>query len=212
MKKVLITGASRGLGLELTRIFRDNRYQLVLHARENELPEIDGATYFYGDFGNRNSINELFEKIYDQSIDIFINNAAYYQNKPFGEVSVDELDYILTTDMVVPALLIKKLWPLSLLVNINSLAGKNGSYGEAGYCASKFGLRGLSESLDRDVTEAGGRVIDVYLGAMNTDMTKQRPDQDKLIDPKEAAETIFELCKARNTLQIREAVIKRTKY
>jgi len=212
MKKVLITGASRGLGHELAKVFHDNRYELVLHARKNEIPRIDGAEYVYGDFGNRDNVKDLFKKIYDQNIDIFINNAAAYENKKFKNLSEAELDYILATNLVIPSLLIKKLWPLSLLVNINSLAGKTASNGESGYCASKFGIRGLSESLNIDVSEAGGRIVDVYLGAMATDMTKNREDHDKLIDPAEAAKTIFELCKARETLQIREFTITRTRY
>lgn len=212
MKKVLITGASRGLGYELSKIFSENGYHLFLHGNKNKLPDIVGSNCYYCDFSKKEYLNDFAEWGKRNKVDIFINNAAVYLKEPFDKTSVNDLEHILNVNFMVPAILIKMLWPVNLLVNINSLGGKSASNGEAGYCASKFGLRGFSQSLDRDASAVGGRIIDVYLGAMQTDMTKHRENYEKLIDPEEAAQTIFEVCKARKTLQIRELTITRLNY
>lgn len=209
MKKVLITGASRGLGLEMAKIFHENRYELILHSREREIPKFDGAKYIYRDL----SVIGIPDRVLCvEDIDIFINNASSYINGKLENIDACDIEEIINASLLAPALIIKELWPLELIVNINSLAGKTASYGESIYCASKFGLRGFSESITRDASEAGGRIVDVYLGAMKTDMTKYREDHDKLINPTEAAKIIFEICKARETLQIRELTITRTNY
>lgn len=212
MKTALITGASRGLGLELTRIFARNGYQLYLHANSRKLPNIKGAKVIYGDLERKKTISSIVNKVGKTKLDVFVNNAAIYQSSPFAELLPQDLLKILEVNLVAPALLINRLWPIVLLVNINSLAGKQGSFGESGYCSSKHGLRGLSQSLSIDATAAGGRIMDVYLGAMKTDMTKGRKSREKFIDPKEAAQTIFKLCEEHKSLQIRELTITRTKY
>jgi 3-oxoacyl-[acyl-carrier protein] reductase len=211
-KTALITGASRGLGLELARLFARNGYQLYLHANSKRLPNIKNAKMVYGDLERKTTTSAIINKVGKDKLDIFINNAAIYQSSPFAELSHIDLVKILNVNLVAPALLINRLWPIGLLVNINSLAGKQGSFGEAGYCASKHGLRGLSQSISIDATAAGGRIMDVYLGAMQTDMTKGRDSREKFIDPKEAAQTIFKVCDEKKTLQIRELTIARTKY
>lgn len=211
METVLITGASRGFGLEIARLFSRSGCRLFLHSRVSEIPEFTGAEYLHGDLSRRGAVSDIADRI-GSHVDIFINNAGIYQNKPFSETSAMDFLRIMEVNLIAPALLIKTLWPIGLLVNINSVAGKQGSPGESGYCASKHGLRGLSTSLDYDTTASGGRIMDVYLGAMKTDMTIDREGRSKFIDPVEAADTVFNLCQKKDTMQVRELTISRTQY
>jgi short-subunit dehydrogenase len=99
-----------------------------------------------------------------------------------------------------------------VIININSLAGKSDSPGEAVYAASKHGLRGFSSCLQYDATRDGVTVLDVYLGGMQTDMTKGREGWGKLINPAKAADVIYSLGRKVSTLRITEAEIRRRRY
>jgi len=99
-----------------------------------------------------------------------------------------------------------------LIININSLAGKSGSNGESAYCASKHALRGFSSSIQFDATKYGIRVIDVYLGAVQTDMTKGRKDQEKFILPEDVAKSIFNVSKNYKSMRVTELNLNRSIY
>lgn len=224
MKTVLITGASRGLGKALVEIFTsknhnflgpDNDYRLILHCKESELPKPMGieCDVVKGDLILDDTISSLAE--YD--IDILINNAGIYINKPFAETTEDDFREIIDINLLTPILLTKALWPTlkknsGLVININSMAGKQGGQGETAYCASKHGLRGFSSALQFDATRDGIRIIDVFLGAMQTDMAKGRKNFDKLISPSEIAKVIFNLCENYQSLRVTEIDINRRKY
>ena len=137
---------------------------------------------------------------------------------PFLETSMEEFRNVIETNFMSVVSLTYALFPImqakesGLIININSLAGKNGSDGESAYCASKHALRGFSSSLQFDATKYGIRVIDVYLGVMHTNMTKNRKNREKFILTQEAAKSIFELSSTYKTLRLTEINISRSIY
>lgn len=228
MKTVFITGASRGLGKALAEIFADNNhnllgpddaYRLILHCKNSELQKPIGIECHIvnGDLVLDGEIQKLASVAERRDIDILINNAGIYCNKPFSEMSEDDFRETIKTNLLAPMFLTRALWPAlkkksGLIININSHAGKSGTNGETAYCASKHGLRGFSSALQFDATKDGIRIIDVFLGAMKTDMTKGRENFDKLINPAEAAKAIFNLCENYQSLRITEIDISRRNY
>jgi NADP-dependent 3-hydroxy acid dehydrogenase YdfG len=68
------------------------------------------------------------------------------------------------------------------------------------------------DSIRPEVTKYGIRILDVYLGAMNTQMTNGRPNQELLMDPKEVAKVIVGNCGLHESLSVNELTIRRTKY
>jgi len=121
------------------------------------------------------------------------------------------------TNLIAPMLLIKRVsWMFKLewggvIININSAAGKQPNPIESVYCASKHGLRGFTSSLQCGVSK-NAQIIDVYLGAMKTDMTSGREDFNDFIDPSDAAQAIFALSENYKSLKIKEITIARKNY
>ena len=226
-KTVLITGSSKGLGESLAVIFSKNKYNIILHGRDIvKLEEIKKQILYedilcdvvVGDILDNSTLTELARLSDSRDIDVFINNAAVYLRKPFNETSEDEIRNILDTNLITPIILTKKLFPIferkksGLILTINSFAGKNSGDGESIYCASKHGLKGFMGSLQFDANRSGVRVVDVYLGAMNTQMIKGRKDVEKCIDTSEAAKLIYNLCADYKSIRISEVDLLRRLY
>lgn len=223
-KTVLITGASRGLGHCLAEEFRSLGFDfdVILHSKEQEITVAHNdqivKAVIKGDLQFKSTTTRLVEATEKNDIDILINNAGIYCQGSLKETSIDAYWEIIKVNLMAQINLIKSIWPIfvkkqsGLIININSTAGKYGSNGESAYCASKHGLRGFSSSLRREAGENGIRIIDVYLGAMKTDMSKHRQDWDNLIEPTEAARVIVGLCENYESLNVSEITIARMKY
>lgn len=204
-KTVLITGASRGLGEQIFIKFAESGYNLILHSKER-IPVIEqiepcgvSIDMIQGDLKDLTVLLELSNIAKEKDIDIFINNAGVYSNEYFDEESYLDISNIIATNLTSQIQLLSKLWPIfvnresGIIVNINSMAGKIANENESVYCASKFGARGFFESIQRQAPN-GVDIINVYCGAMKTDMTKGRKDRELLIDPIEVADAIVTLC------------------
>ena len=202
MKTALITGTTRGLGKFLAETFLKRNWRVLTN---------------HHDLREEKTINGLVKDAEVCEIEILINNAARYINNPYTEMKEVDLYQLAEINLMVPMILTKRLWSVlkrnkGMIVNINSLAGIQGSNGESIYCASKHGLKGFSDSIQFDATVDGIRVVNVFLGAMQTDITRHREDFDNLIDPCEVADVIYELCKNRKSLRITDITICRRNY
>ena len=227
MSRILITGSSKGLGESLAQIFAENKYDVILHGRDEEsLAHVKSKVLNHnvdcdvvvGDLVEKDTIRKIQIISEKKGIDVLINNAGIYLNKPFLETSMEEFRKVIETNFMAVVSLTYALFPImqskgsGLIININSLAGKNGSDGEAAYCASKHALRGFSSSLQFDATKYGIRIIDVYLGAMQTRMTEKRENHDRLIKPDQASEMIINICENYDSLRATEIDLMRANY
>lgn len=234
-KKVLITGASRGLGKELAFVFANNDYDLVLHSKNNPLPVVyrnfrfDRSNTFvkydsvHGDIQNLKTVDELVKISKEKEIGVFINNAAIYTKGLISDISAERCHEILNVNLISPIFLIKGIWEVfkkrgsGIIININSVAGKSGSSGESIYSASKHGLAGFLKCLQFESVSCNIQIIDVYLGGMKTQMTCSRKDVEKLMSPYEAAKCIYSACLSDDvvtckTTRISEITINRRIY
>lgn len=219
MPIVMITGSSRGLGWELANKFSDGGYEVILHSRGSVYPMgmVFGGVVV-GDLSEASTIEALAIVAHDRKIDILINNAGEYLSGNIDELSYDATAKIVGVNLLAPILLTMAVWPvlkrsqLGMVINISSLAGQGGGPGESVYSATKAGLSAFSNTLQFDATRDGIRVIDVLLGSMVTDMTEGRLSREKFVDPAEAADVIFNLCKEFKTLRATTIEIKRRIY
>jgi len=228
-RKVLITGASGGLGKSLSLEFAASGDDVLITGRNiaelefikksiDNMPVHPQCEIIVGDITSSNTIQRLRDKAFEMDIDTLINCAGIYAAGLFSDMSMVEIRQMIDINLMAPIELTKKIFPLfmknkdGLIININSIAGKLPNGIEAAYCASKHGLRGFSNSLKFEASMNNIKIIDVYLGAMKTRITDNRPNQNKLIEPSEAAETIYNLTKDCRTLRIPEIEIVRSRY
>ena len=94
------------------------------------------------------------------------------------------------------------------IININSVAGLYPSANESIYCASKFGLKGFSKSIQLEAVGTGIEVTDVYLGGVQTRMTQHRDNYDELMIPEDIAECIIDLANTK-TFYVNEITLRR---
>jgi short-subunit dehydrogenase len=216
MGAVLITGAGGGLGKALAVLFAIEGRDLVLHWRNSEPPRISGprCAIVRGDLRDEETLGKLARTGASMKVDTLVNNAGIHGSWPFEDTSLDDIEDIVAVNLVAPVKLTRMVWPTlkangGLVVNINSLAGRDGGDGEAAYSASKGGLRGFSKALRFDAIRDRVRVLDVYLGAMKTDMSRYRKDWDRMIEPSDAARVIVGLTTRRPSTIVSEVVIHR---
>ena len=106
-------------------------------------------------------------------VNILVNNAGLFQLVPFAETSVELFDRILAVNLRGAFLCCRAAWPhlqknSGQIANVSSVAGVGGYVGSAAYCASKFGLNGLSEVLALEGEPHGVRVFAVCPGSVDT--------------------------------------------
>ena len=196
-KSVLITGASGSLGSELVKKYIEYGYFVVLHSRNKKTSSIQ--------------INGHIKK----KVDIVINNAGIYLNKPFVKNSTKEiLDMFYVnffSNVFILQKLISKINKKLLIININSAAGLNGSANESIYSASKHAMKGFYESLDKEYFGKKIDVLNVYPGAFKSKITKKRKTFNDLMKPNEIANVIFEASRDYSSLKITSLNLIRNK-
>jgi short-subunit dehydrogenase len=170
--RVLVTGATGGLGQAIARALAARGATLVLTGRRTDvlepLAEEVGGVAIASDLADPASIDTLLDEAGD--IDILVANAALPGSGPVLEYTVDEIDRALNVNLRAPMLLSRALGQRLVqrgaghLVFISSLSGKAASPGAGVYCATKFGMRGFALSLREDLVGTGVGVSLVYPG------------------------------------------------
>ena len=168
---ILITGCSSGLGQALfNRVWEDDTLTPFAHYRK----EHGDPHALIGDITDSDFPEKLDNHIRKYKIDCFINNAGIYQ----GDIIDTNLGSQIRMLQVVYKYFLER--EKGRIININSVAGLYPSANESIYCASKFGLKGFSKSIQLEAVGTGIEVTDVYLGGVQTRMTQGRDNYDDL--------------------------------
>ena len=177
----LITGCSRGIGLELVKLLAQNGHRVLAVSRN--IQSLQGiheqVIPFALDLSQSGFEQSLLAKLNAITMrpDCIINNAGYLVNKPLSKLSADDFDSMFQVNMKVPFLLLQALSELlpsgSHVVNIGSMGGFQGSSkcpGLSLYSASKAALAVFSECLAEEWKDKGVKVNCLALGAAQTEM------------------------------------------
>lgn len=205
MKKVLITGAGRGIGLELTKQFlsQDGFYVIALSRNISALQKIESsqlqAISFDLTSADFSELEQALDKI--DSIDIIINNAGLLINKSFTELNQTDWQRSMDVNVFGPVKLIQSCLPKlekavnAHVLNISSMGGFQGASkfpGLSAYSSSKAALACLTECLAEEFKNEGIIFNCLSLGAVNTDMLQQAfPGYKAPLESHEIADFIF---------------------
>lgn len=208
---IAITGASSGIGRALAEALAPRGVRLALMARSgNVLNELDtelrsaGAGDVLvraGDVGDPETTSSWIASMLDRwgRIDALVNNAGIGIMKPIADLTDEDWNTTLATNVSGPFRLIRTALPAMRaaggghIINISSIAGEVGFAGGGAYCASKFALQGLSECLMQEVRKEGVKVTIVGPGSVDTRFDAKDPTKDTSwkISPEEIARTII---------------------
>lgn len=188
MQRILITGASRGIGRAIAEQLAEPDTRLLLQGRDMAALENTAAVVtakgaqtelLRFDLGRRDEVFELLKKLDSTPIDIFINNAGVGMVAPLEQVTQEDWDLTVAVNITAPFLLCQRLVPQmkagASIVNILSGAAKIGFPGWTSYCMSKFAMDGFAKALREELRPRGIRVINIYPGATDTDIWDQVP-------------------------------------
>ena len=179
--RVLITGASRGIGEVTARVFAEAGARVALVARSEEplaklAAELGGDAY-PADLTDATALASLFDRVEsDGPVDVLVNNAGVAPAARFVDTDAAAIDALFRLNLLAPAELCRqalaRMVPRSRghVVNISSLAGVSAVPGLASYSASKAGLSQLSAALRAEVKGLGIGITLVELGPVVTDM------------------------------------------
>lgn len=207
-KVALITGASRGIGLAIARTLGRLGARLSLCARDEKklasaAAELQrqgaSALAIPADVTRPSDISALIEKT-ERSlgpIEILVNNAGVGYFGPTHLADESDWDAVLDTNLKSVFLLSKAVAPGMIerrrghVINIASLAGKNAFSGGGIYCASKWGLLGLTQCMAEDLRPFGIRVSAICPGSVATEFSPHAgKDPSKMLQPEDIAHAV----------------------
>jgi short-subunit dehydrogenase len=190
-KMALLTGASAGIGFELSRLFAADRIDLVLTARDGErllgsAAEISKkhgvkVTVIPKDLSRREAAGEIFQELRERrlSIDILVNNAGFNVYGRFAETDLSQELALLQLCAITPTQLIKFFLPHMLeqgygrILNIGSTGSFVPGPFNSVYCAAKAYLLSFSEALDTELKGSGVTVTAVCPGATTSEFARR---------------------------------------
>jgi 3-oxoacyl-[acyl-carrier protein] reductase len=188
-KKILITGASRGLGLAISQKL-SAEYELILHASKPEsfTTDIPNSSTLCADFNDSAQLTDFCKRLkkeHGDSLYGVINNAGVTFDKPLNYQPDREIEAMLNINLKAPIMICKtamKIFSLTqqgVIINISSVVGESGHAFQSVYAATKAGLVALSRSLAQEAAELSQehkvRVLSVSPGFIETEMTDAIP-------------------------------------
>ncbi len=187
-RRAVVTGAGRGIGRTVAEHLAASGATVVLAARTEQ--QIDaaadairargGAAYAIPcDITDDDSVNALAagaKEVLGGPVDTLVNNAGVYKPRPFLEYSLEDWTWMLDVNVVALVRVTRAFLPdlLTLdrarIVNLSSIAGKKGTFGQAAYNASKHAQIGITRCLAIETGPTGLRVNAVCPGFTKTDL------------------------------------------
>ena len=197
-KCALVTGSSRGIGKSIALTLAEHGANIAL----NYVEDREGKNYrdtqsvtetitrkgkkvalFEADVGNYERVASMIDKVEQifGTIDILINNAAILRDKTLKKMSRDEWDSVININLngvfncshAVIEKMLKNVW--GRIINIASISGQIGLFGQTNYSASKAGVMGFTKALAREVAAKNITVNAIAPGMVETEMAQEIP-------------------------------------
>jgi len=225
----VITGASSGVGKSLAIQLSDAGYRVVLAARsEDKLNAIAEEIQSKGgnslvvltDVSQPEQINNLKDRALEYGdVSVVINNAGLGKFSKVEDVAIEDWDRQLDVNLRASFLVSQAFIPgmkqrlNGTLAFMNSVAGKKGYPYSAAYVASKYGMRGLADSLREELREDNIKVISIHPGAVDTpfwDGTGVNFPREEMLSTHTLAQSIVHAIQSPGNFAVEELVVRRT--
>jgi len=208
----LVTGATEGIGRATALALGRAGYRVGICSRSTEKVEATlaelcaqgvAAAGAAADVADPDQVRHLVEQVRGTlgEIDVLVNNAGVLIARPIEELTLEDWDVTmatnlrslyLTTRLVLPGMRTRRQ---GTIVNVASLAGRNGFVGGSAYSASKHAVLGFSRSLMLEVRKDNVRVIAICPGSVATGMLRNqamlKPDHERILRPEDVAASIL---------------------
>lgn len=199
-KSIMVTGASKGIGLRTVREFfyadndvtdfvllsrRSEEYSVTLKELAAHNPYGKSVTPYYIDLADRAGLVGMMKDVMakHEKIDILINNAGFTAPMSIQQIDFADFERTIGVNLYAPFTIVQELLHNSntfeLIVNIASTAGINGRAGWLTYSASKAAMISMSEVMKEELAIYGTRVVCISPGRCATDLRRTlAPDED----------------------------------
>ena len=193
MKKILITGASGGIGSSIADKFLKNKYEMILtSSSESSLSKLkekygNNHHYYILDFNNPDENNTILKKISDehQDLNIIVNNAGITDDSLLLRMKTDQWNNVIQANLSSNFTIIKALLPNMIknksgnIIGISSVVATSGNPGQSNYVAAKSGMIGFYKSVALEVASRNINVNIVSPGFIISPMTDKLNDKQK---------------------------------
>jgi 3-oxoacyl-[acyl-carrier protein] reductase len=191
-KNVIITGGAQGIGFKITQQFLAaganvsiwDYSEQSLQTAKQELAQFAGQLHLAKvDVTQRDSIAAAVQSL-PWAVDVLVNNAGITRDKSFAKMQGEDWDAVIATNLTglfnVTKALLEKFNPASThrrIVNISSVVGLYGNFGQTNYAAAKAGVIGMTKTWGKELGRKGFTVNGVAPGFIQTAMTKLMPKE-----------------------------------
>ena len=197
-KVVLITGSAQGIGRAIALRFARAGAKIALNdieaQKENlekvkkEIEELGSeAKYYFADVSKYEEVERMVKEIEKDfgKLDVLVNNAGIIKDRTLAKMTLDEWKAVIDVNLTGTFNCTKAALPLIVanqgcIINISSIVGERGNFGQTNYAASKGGIIGFTKSLSKELGRFGVRVNAVSPGFIETKMAETVPENIKL--------------------------------
>jgi short-subunit dehydrogenase len=217
MRKAIITGASEGLGFQISQVLIEHEWEVVGISRHKGSD--DRVGFIQGDLTKEDEIKRVVEEIKKQhsKFDLLINCAGVLLIEKLGEIDYKKTEELIRLNLIAPIMIVSNLKDLILqneadILNVGSTSGYKGRENWAAYGSSKWGLRGLHENLKLEFKETKTRVVLFNPPAFKSNHFQKagiEADMSEFLDPRDVANLLYSLIVIPKNVQVGEIIINK---
>ena len=226
----VISGASSGIGEAIAKELAKNNITVCLGARSikkldkivDQIRDIGGNAYsFYLDFLDDKSINNFVNNVKRiGTVNTVINNSGFGKFNSIENIEIEDWDKMISVNLRGAFVLCRSFIPnmkknkSGNIIFINSVAGKYGYPNSTAYVASKYGMRGLADSLRNELRDSNIKVTSIYPGAVDSmfwDNLNVDFPRNEMMNSSEIAGIVYHSIAKTGIGAIEDIVIRRTK-